>query len=83
MFSFFLLALGGLAVREAVAGSSSVRGRERPFFSFFLVISIVIQHIFQNASTFYRRDNPINPGFPYGSQTVRGMNLGGWLVLEV
>lgn len=28
-------------------------------------------------------DNPINPGFPYGSQKVRGVNLGGWLVLEV
>lgn len=23
------------------------------------------------------------PGFPYGSQKVRGVNLGGWLVLEV
>jgi hypothetical protein len=22
-------------------------------------------------------------GFPYGSQKVRGVNLGGWLVLEV
>lgn len=28
-------------------------------------------------------DNPINPGFPYGSTKVRGVNLGGWLVLEV
>ncbi|THU98415.1 exo-beta-1,3-glucanase [Dendrothele bispora CBS 962.96] len=27
-------------------------------------------------------DDPINPGFPYGSQKVRGVNLGGWLVLE-
>ncbi|TDL20936.1 exo-beta-1,3-glucanase [Rickenella mellea] len=27
-------------------------------------------------------DNPISPGFPYGSQKVRGVNLGGWLVLE-
>ncbi|KAJ3489581.1 hypothetical protein NLI96_g2026 [Meripilus lineatus] len=27
-------------------------------------------------------DNPINAGFPYGSQKVRGVNLGGWLVLE-
>lgn len=27
--------------------------------------------------------NPISPGFPYGSQKVRGVNLGGWLVLEV
>ncbi|EPQ60446.1 glycoside hydrolase [Gloeophyllum trabeum ATCC 11539] len=27
-------------------------------------------------------DNPINPGFPYGAQKVRGVNLGGWLVLE-
>ena len=25
----------------------------------------------------------INPGFPYGSTKVRGVNLGGWLVLEV
>ncbi|KAK7695059.1 hypothetical protein QCA50_002248 [Cerrena zonata] len=27
-------------------------------------------------------DDPISPGFPYGSQKVRGVNLGGWLVLE-
>ena len=27
-------------------------------------------------------DNPINPGFPYGQQKVRGVNLGGCLVLE-
>jgi hypothetical protein len=26
---------------------------------------------------------PITPGFPYGSQKVRGVNLGGWLVIEV
>ena len=26
---------------------------------------------------------PFSPGFPYGSQPVRGVNLGGWLVLEV
>lgn len=26
---------------------------------------------------------PINFGFPYGQQKVRGVNLGGWLVLEV
>ena len=24
-----------------------------------------------------------SPGFPYGSQKIRGVNLGGWLVLEV
>lgn len=24
----------------------------------------------------------VTPGFPYGSQKVRGVNLGGWLVLE-
>ena len=23
------------------------------------------------------------PGFPYGTQKVRGVNLGGWLILEV
>ncbi|TBU62583.1 exo-beta-1,3-glucanase [Dichomitus squalens] len=27
-------------------------------------------------------DNPINPSFSYGSTKVRGVNLGGWLVLE-
>jgi len=26
--------------------------------------------------------SPFNPGFPYGSEPVRGVNLGGWLVLE-
>lgn len=25
----------------------------------------------------------ITPGFPYGSQKVRGVNIGGWLVTEV
>jgi glucan 1,3-beta-glucosidase len=25
----------------------------------------------------------LNFGFPYGAQKVRGVNLGGWLVLEV
>jgi hypothetical protein len=34
------------------------------------------------ARTFVRADTAINPGFPYGSQKVRGVNLGGWLVLE-
>lgn len=29
------------------------------------------------------RDTAIRPGFPYGSQKIRGVNLGGWLVLEV
>ncbi|KAE9403156.1 hypothetical protein BT96DRAFT_917767 [Gymnopus androsaceus JB14] len=24
----------------------------------------------------------VSPGFPYGSEKVRGVNLGGWLVLE-
>jgi hypothetical protein len=27
--------------------------------------------------------NPVIPDFPYGSQKVKGVNLGGWLVLEV
>ena len=26
---------------------------------------------------------PFSPGFSYGSKPVRGVNLGGWLVLEV
>jgi glucan 1,3-beta-glucosidase len=29
-------------------------------------------------------DYPISPGFPYGTdQKVRGVSLGGWLVVEV
>jgi hypothetical protein len=28
-------------------------------------------------------DSPVSAGFPYGSQKVRGVNLGGWLVMEV
>lgn len=28
-----------------------------------------------------RRDGSVNLGFPYGDQKVRGVNLGGWLVL--
>jgi hypothetical protein len=27
--------------------------------------------------------SPIVPSFPYGVSKVRGVNLGGWLVLEV
>ena len=27
-------------------------------------------------------DSAIDPSFPYGSEKVRGVNLGGWLVLE-
>ena len=27
-------------------------------------------------------DDPVQPGFPYGSVKVRGVNIGGWLVLE-
>lgn len=29
-----------------------------------------------------RADNPIASSFPYGSQTIRGVNLGGWLLME-
>ena len=34
-----------------------------------------------NATTLTKRGPTF--GFPYGSQKVRGVNLGGWLVLEV
>lgn len=27
------------------------------------------------------RDGSVNVGFPYGQEKVRGVNLGGWLVL--
>lgn len=29
-----------------------------------------------------RADTAISPGFPYGSEKVRGVNIGGWLVAE-
>ena len=29
-----------------------------------------------------RADNPISPSFSYGSEKVRGVNIGGWLVAE-
>lgn len=34
--------------------------------------------------SFFRSvSSQFSPGFPYGSEKVRGVNLGGWLVLEV
>jgi hypothetical protein len=34
-------------------------------------------------SVFRSVSSQFSPGFPYGSEKVRGVNLGGWLVLEV
>lgn len=34
-------------------------------------------------SLFHSVSSQFSPGFPYGSQMVRGVNLGGWLLLEV
>ncbi|KAF5366224.1 hypothetical protein D9758_005708 [Tetrapyrgos nigripes] len=34
------------------------------------------------AITLVLADNPIDPAFSYGSTKVRGVNIGGWLVLE-
>lgn len=35
------------------------------------------------ALAFAKSVYPFTPTFPYGSEKVRGVNLGGWLVLEV
>ncbi|KAF8514765.1 glycoside hydrolase family 5 protein [Gautieria morchelliformis] len=35
-----------------------------------------------NTSSVFPRASAISPGFPYGSQKIRGVNLGGWLVIE-
>jgi len=29
-----------------------------------------------------RQDNPVGLNFDWGSETIRGVNIGGWLVLE-
>ncbi|THH06679.1 hypothetical protein EW145_g3919 [Phellinidium pouzarii] len=34
------------------------------------------------ATPLVHADNPINSSFPYGSEKVRGVNLGGWLLIE-
>jgi hypothetical protein len=49
-------------------------------FSLRLVLAVALLGLSFLPSVF-----PFNPGFPYGSkgQKVRGVNLGGWLVLEV
>ena len=41
----------------------------------FVVLSFVLFCSYPHATLQY--------GFPYGSRPVRGVNLGGWLVLEV
>ena len=45
----------------------------------------LVQTFIALASTFYFIPSiaALTFGFPYGSQKVRGVNLGGWLVLEV
>ena len=48
--------------------------------SYLTVLGLASIFLLQTHSV--RADNPISPGFPYGSQKVRGVNLGGWLVLE-
>ena len=35
-----------------------------------------------NTTSSLSRRQGVNLGFPYGSQQVRGVNLGGWLLLE-
>lgn len=43
-------------------------------------LSLVLAYL---ATFFILRVTALNYSFPYGSQKVRGVNLGGWLVLEV
>lgn len=39
--------------------------------------------VFTGSLVFLPNVLALSYGFPYGSQKVRGVNLGGWLVLEV
>lgn len=55
--------------------------RRRP-----VVIGVVIGALTLLALFFFGhgpRVKGFDPGFPYGKEKVRGVNLGGWLVLEV
>ena len=52
-----------------------------PRFALTTALALVATTLFAGAPV--AADNPINPGFPYGTSTkVRGVNIGGWLVLE-
>ncbi|KAI0785373.1 exo-beta-1,3-glucanase [Irpex lacteus] len=45
-------------------------------------LALLATSIFSRLAWAAPADTPISPGFAYGSQKVRGVNLGGWLVLE-
>lgn len=57
----------GCSAKYSFSSSSPMKG---------LFTLVFLLSLFQSISAFA-------PGFPYGSSKVRGVNLGGWLVLEV
>jgi hypothetical protein len=50
--------------------------------SFFLT-SLLATFSFAHTRRSQHPPRSFSPGFPYGSQKVRGVNLGGWLLIEV
>jgi hypothetical protein len=48
----------------------------------FIILSLLAALPFAWSHPMFGTELSFMPGFPYGSQTVRGVNLGGWLVIE-
>jgi len=48
----------------------------------FIILSLLAALPFAWSHPMFGTELSFMPGFPYGSQTVRGVNLGGWLVVE-
>ena len=47
-----------------------------------LVAVVVAGSVLSSPTKPARRDNPVGLNFDWGSETIRGVNIGGWLVLE-
>lgn len=60
------------------AAAARLRAPRRAFVSLVLATALALFATPHPA----RADTSISPGFPYGSEKVRGVNIGGWLVLE-
>jgi hypothetical protein len=47
-----------------------------------LAALVAAQSVFGSPLLERRQDNPVGLNFNWGGETIRGVNIGGWLVLE-